>query len=313
MEILDKYKDIITRIEEMCTSTAAMAPYPVGATSITTYKYGKSRSKGSKEGKMPTPRKAIVEELIKQCKGNQKNKIMLNYKYQKMRGSKKMNISETMKEIATICEAIIKGEAISEDEFTKDRIKNNIKSFLGLEQKKHPAYFTKTAKELRDKQSNLDNIGKQADEFHARAERATGYRKQVNQENAADAERKYREANKDLRHAKGEVLDSFRSKGDSNPEAHNKLNKMMESIAEMCEAIISEGNFEEAKQKLDVAKQEKQRAWDILIPRLNQISKYVETGKKVPKLLDARYQRKYNAYKQAEQAEAQARKDFENS
>ena len=182
MEILDKYKDIITRIEEMCTSTAVMAPYPVGATGITTYKYGKSRSKGSKEGKMPTPRKAIVEELMKQCKGNQRDNLLLGYKYQKTRGSKKMDISETIKEIATLCEA-----------------------------------------------------------------------------------------------------------------------------------IIGEGNFEEAKQKFDTAKQEKQRAWDILAPRIDQISKYVKAGKKVPKLLDARYQRKYNNYKQAEQAEEQARKDFENS
>ena len=50
-----------------------------------------------------------------------------------------------------------------------------------------------------------------------------------------------------------------------------------------------------------------------MAPRLAQVSRYVEAGKGVPRLLKARYQRKYNDYKQAEQAEEQARKDFENS
>lgn len=313
MNTLEKYILAMTVIECLCTSTAAMAPYPVGATSITTYKYGKSRSKGSKEGKMPIPRKAIVEELIKQCKGNQKNKIMLNYKYQKTRGSKKMDISETMKEIATICEAIIKGEAISEDEFTKDRIKNNIKSFLGLEKKKHPNYFTKIAADLRAKRDKVDKIGDDIVKFSDRADRATGHRKEVNQQKAQDAAREHAQANAEYKKSEGEVLDHGRKKTGSNREAHKMLDQMMESIAEMCKAIINEGNFEEAKQKFDAAKQEKQRAWDILAPRIDQISKYVKDGKKVPKLLDARYQRKYNAYKQAEQAEAQARRDFENS
>lgn len=107
MDTLDKYELIISKIQEMCTSTVAMAPYPVGATSITTYKYGKSRSKGSKEGKMPTPRKAIVEELIKQRKGNQKNNVLLGYKYKKIR-----NISETINTIANICFDIL--EEVSE-------------------------------------------------------------------------------------------------------------------------------------------------------------------------------------------------------
>ena len=117
MDTLDKYELIISKIQEMCTSTVAMAPYPVGATSVTTYKYGRSKSKGNKEGKMPTPRKAIVEELIKQCKGNQKNNVLLGYRYKKVRGNN-MSIYETMKEIAAICEAMYwGGKEVTPDEY----------------------------------------------------------------------------------------------------------------------------------------------------------------------------------------------------
>lgn len=212
MEILDKYKDIITRIEEMCTSTAAMAPYPTGGISVTTI-----HSRGRK---------------------GKSRKAMLNYKYTKQWGNKNMDITETMNEIAILCEAIIKGEVISEDEFTKDRIKNNIKSFFGLEQKKHPNYFTKTGAELRAKRDKVEKIGDNILKYGERAERATGHRKEVNQQRMQDAAREHAQANKEWRHAKDEVLDSFRSKGDSNPEAHKKLGKMIESITTMCNEIL---------------------------------------------------------------------------
>lgn len=208
MEILDKYKDIITRIEEMCTSTAAMAPYPVGGVSVTTVS-GKQRKGKSK-------------------------KAMLNYKYTKQWSEKNMDITETMKEIAALCEAMISEEGIG------DKIKTGVKKFLGLEKDHHPSYNTNIAKDLRAQRDNMDKISDEADTFHARAERATGHRKEVNQQYAMDKERAYREANKKLRGAKGEVLDYFRSKGDSNPQAHDKLNKMMESIIDMCTEIIGE-------------------------------------------------------------------------
>ena len=114
MDTLDKYELIISKIQEMCTSTVAMAPYPIGATGITTYKYGRSKSKGNKEGKIPTPRKAIVEELIKQCKGNQKNNVLLGYKYKKVR-----NISETINTIANTCFDIL--EEISKDDIERSK------------------------------------------------------------------------------------------------------------------------------------------------------------------------------------------------
>ena len=71
MDTLDKYRIIIDRIQEMCTSTVALAPYPIGPVgSVTTVHY--KSNKGVKESKMPKPRKAIVEtmlELAELCEG----------------------------------------------------------------------------------------------------------------------------------------------------------------------------------------------------------------------------------------------------
>lgn len=71
MDTLDKYRIIIDRIQEMCTSTVALAPYPMGpVSSITTVHY--KSNKGAKERKMPKPTKAIVEtmlELAELCEG----------------------------------------------------------------------------------------------------------------------------------------------------------------------------------------------------------------------------------------------------
>ena len=51
------------KIQEMCTSTVALAPYPVGPISDVTEVRYKS-SKGAKESKMPKPRKALVETML---------------------------------------------------------------------------------------------------------------------------------------------------------------------------------------------------------------------------------------------------------
>lgn len=186
MEILDKYKDIITRIEEMCTSTAAMAPYPTGGISVTTI-----HSRGRK---------------------GKSRKAMLNYKYTKQWGNKDMDITETMNAIATLCEAIIKGEVISEDEFTKERIKNNVKSFFGLEPKRHDSYFTQTGKELREKRKAADDAAEKVVKELETAKRASGYRKQVHMENASDAERAAKKASIENRAAKGNFYNELKKR-----------------------------------------------------------------------------------------------------
>ena len=103
---------------------------------------------------------------------------------------------------------------------------------------KDPVYNNPISKDLRGKKAELD---RRNDEFmkHAeRAEKATGYRKQVHQEMAADADRAASQANKEYRHAKGEVLDAFRKRGASNPQAHKMLSRMMgEGLEELLQTI----------------------------------------------------------------------------
>ena len=96
---------------------------------------------------------------------------------------------------------------------------------------------------LRGKESiynkHVDDIAK----YSERAKGAKGYRAQVNQERAADAEREAEAANKDLRKTRGEYLDILRKeKGLSNPQAHAVLNK---AVGEALEEIkkIAEGLF----------------------------------------------------------------------
>ena len=105
-------------------------------------------------------------------------------------------------------------------------------------------------KAIRDQHS--DDMVKYAD----RADKATGYRKQVNLERAADADKAATEASKKFRKHKGEVLDYFRKKGDNNVEAHKKLSRMMgayealDVIESIIKEIISEEeNWEPAKYK----------------------------------------------------------------
>lgn len=215
------YEQLLDVLSEMiCTSTAVMAPYPTPVVGSTNHKYTKEKSK--RKQKVADIKKAIVEafEGAKQNKGSQK-KAMLGYRYKKQ-WSKNMDINEKILEIAEVCEAIINEEGVAD----------KVKQFFHIEPH-HPSYNTPIAKELRDKQSNLDKISDQADAYHNRAERATGHRKQVNQENAMDKEKEYRQANKEYRHLKGHVLDYFRGKGDPNPEAHDKLKKMTEAVEEL--------------------------------------------------------------------------------
>ena len=107
---------------------------------------------------------------------------------------------------------------------------------------KDPVYNNPISKDLRSKKAELD---KHDDEFvkHVEtADKAKGYRKQVHQEMAADADRAASQANKEYRHAKGEVLDHFRKRGVSNPQAHKMLSRMMgEAVEEMLEMV--EGLF----------------------------------------------------------------------
>ena len=96
LSLEEKYEDIILDIEEMlCTSTAAMAPYP-------------------------TPIAGQNGAYAKERKGKSKP-AMYKYKYQKTRGNKMKTIVETMKEIYNTCEAIINETAL-------DAIKKSDKS-----------------------------------------------------------------------------------------------------------------------------------------------------------------------------------------
>ena len=103
LSLEEAYEGVINIIKEMLgTSTAVMAPYPVGGVSVTTVS-GKQR------------------------KGNSK-RAMLNYKYTKQWNSNKP-ITETMDAVASLCEAIIKtaedsglylgGRKVTPDEWRK--------------------------------------------------------------------------------------------------------------------------------------------------------------------------------------------------
>ena len=114
--------------------------------------------------------------------------------------------------------------------------------FLGTE-KKDPATKSAVGRTLRGKEAtynkHVDDIAK----YTERAKGTKGYRAQVNQEKANDAERKAAEANKDLRKTKGEYLDILRKdKGLTNPQAHAILKRAVgESVQEMLELV--EGLF----------------------------------------------------------------------
>lgn len=98
MDILDKYENAIRKIQEMCTSTVATAPYPVGGISVTTIRRRQSKGRS--------------------------HKPMLNYKYTKQWTNKDVSIVEAIKEIASVCESIL-----NEVEAVKPRKIRNAKDF----------------------------------------------------------------------------------------------------------------------------------------------------------------------------------------
>lgn len=121
---------------------------------------------------------------------------------------------------------------------------------------KDPVYSNPISRELRGEKAIRDQHSDDMVKYVDRADKATGYRKQVNMERAADAEKAATEASKKFRQHKGEVLDYFRKKGDNNVEAHKKLSRMMgayealDVIENIIKEIISEEeNWEPAKYK----------------------------------------------------------------
>lgn len=125
-----------------------------------------------------------------------------------------------------------------------------------LAEAKDPVYSNPISRELRGEKAIRDQHSDDVVKYVDRADKATGYRKQVNLERAADADKAAREASKKFRQHKGEVLDYFRKKGDNNVEAHKKLSRMMgayealDIIESIIKEIISEEeNWEPAKYK----------------------------------------------------------------
>ena len=135
---------------------------------------------------------------------------------------------------------------------------NEIIGFLSdlLAEAKDPVYSNPISRELRGEKAIRDQHSDDVVKYADRADKATGYRKQINLERAADADKAAREASKKFRQHKGEVLDYFRKKGDNNVEAHKKLSRMMgayealDVIESIIKEIISEEeNWEPAKYK----------------------------------------------------------------
>lgn len=113
-----------------------------------------------------------------------------------------------------------------------------LEGILDRFKKKDPVYNNPASKELRGKQGKVEQHTDDVVKYTERADKAKGYRKQVNQERAADADKAASQANKEYRHAKGEVLDHFRKRGVSNPHAHKMLSRMMgEGLEELLQTI----------------------------------------------------------------------------
>ena len=130
---------------------------------------------------------------------------------------------------------------------------------------KDPVYSNIVSKELRGEKAIRDQHSDDVIKYADRADKATGYRKQINMERAADAEKAATEASKKFRQHKGEVLDYFRKKGDNNVEAHKKLSRMMgayegyEEAVNVLEEII---NSSEPKKERKSNKQQVYRRMD---------------------------------------------------
>ena len=100
---------------------------------------------------------------------------------------------------------------------------------------------------------HVDDMAK----YLERAKSAKGYRAQVNQERADDAERAAKEANKDYRKTRGEYLEGLKQRGLTNPQAHHVLNKAQgtNEALELMEEIINEVSDKTAQSALDKARQ----------------------------------------------------------
>lgn len=119
LSLEEAYGKLIGAIEEMiCTSTAVMAPYPVDVIGRPA-PFGKKGKKAKRSrGEKRAPHTKIYEEYKKQSKGTQKA-AMYKYSYKKGGDLRKMNIEETMLEIARLCEAMIAEEDVYEPEAYK--------------------------------------------------------------------------------------------------------------------------------------------------------------------------------------------------
>ena len=113
-----------------------------------------------------------------------------------------------------------------------------------LAEAKDPVHSNPISRELRGEKAIRDQHSDDVVKYAGRVDKATGYRKQVNLERAADADKAATEASKKFRQHKGAVLDYFRKKGDNNVEAHKKLSRMMGAY-EALEEIknVAEGLF----------------------------------------------------------------------
>lgn len=105
LSLEEAYENLINAIESICTSTAVMAPYPVDVIGRPT-SFGKSKEKKSHAQKRAPHTKIYEEECAKQRKGSERP-AMYKFSYKKGGELRKMNIEESILEIADLCKAIL--------------------------------------------------------------------------------------------------------------------------------------------------------------------------------------------------------------
>ena len=107
LSLEETYETLIDSIEEMInTSTSVMAPYPVDVVGRpVTFTKIRSAKKSHGEKRAPHTEVKLTEEYEKQSKGKE-SPAMYKYSYKKNGKLRKMNIEETMMEIADYCYAI---------------------------------------------------------------------------------------------------------------------------------------------------------------------------------------------------------------
>ena len=107
LSLEETYETLIDSIEEMInTSTSVMAPYPVNVVGRpVTFTKIRSAKKSHGERRAPHTEVKLTEEYEKQSRGKE-SPAMYKYSYKKNGKLRKMNIEETMMEIADYCYAI---------------------------------------------------------------------------------------------------------------------------------------------------------------------------------------------------------------